>query len=51
MIFFIDNFVVFEEYVLPNGINEHIAAAPFQALGSAGIVASLDIKYYEEFSS
>ncbi|KAL8292100.1 hypothetical protein RQP46_001566 [Phenoliferia psychrophenolica] len=44
-----DVFVVFEEYSLPNGIKDHVFAAPFQALGGSGLIADLDIKYYSEF--
>ncbi|KAM0750623.1 hypothetical protein T439DRAFT_325680 [Meredithblackwellia eburnea MCA 4105] len=44
-----DVFVVFEEYDLPNGIPEHTAAQPFQALAGAGIIADLKIQYFSEF--
>ena len=39
-----DVFMVFEEYDLPNGIRNHVAAAPFQTLGGSGLIADLDIK-------
>ena len=39
-----DKFLVFEEYTLPDGIKNHVAAAPFQALGSAGLIADLKIE-------
>lgn len=43
-----NQFVIFEEYVMPNGIQEHMSAE-FKALGESGCVAALDVKYYEEF--
>lgn len=44
-----DKFVVFEEYTLPNGLTDHVANEPFQALAGADVIADLNISYYNEF--
>ncbi|ORY87387.1 hypothetical protein BCR35DRAFT_37387 [Leucosporidium creatinivorum] len=44
-----DKFAVWEEYVLPNGLTDHVANKPFQALAAADLLTSLDIQYFNEF--
>ncbi|KAM0789287.1 hypothetical protein ACM66B_000127 [Microbotryomycetes sp. NB124-2] len=41
-------FLIFEEYDLPNGVKEHAANEPFQALINSGAVEKAEIKFYNE---
>ncbi|KAK4051340.1 hypothetical protein OIV83_002824 [Microbotryomycetes sp. JL201] len=41
-------FLIFEEYVLPDGVKRHAEAEPFQALMRSGVVEKAEIKFYVE---